>query len=199
MPAKSEKQARLFRLVRGVQTGDIPPNKVSNKVKKMAKNIKPSDVKDFTKLKEILKSLKESEYSISKMKEIPNQSLNQVLSQNGGVPFEKKELITFQNKQNGFGGMGKVKFVHKRSSNELSANVFNDGTSKTYVFKKLKNNENEGLYNYGCFVGIKGADEEESKTKDNVIYFLSSIFDNKNEQKIKVLADFIDRINAYGL
>ena len=29
MPAKSEKQARLFRLVRGLQKGDVPSTKVS--------------------------------------------------------------------------------------------------------------------------------------------------------------------------
>jgi len=199
MPAKSEKQARLFRLVRGVQTGNIPLKKVSTKVRKMAKDIKPSDVKDFTKLKEILKNLKENEYSMSKMREVPNQSLKQVLSQNGGVPFDKKELLSFQNKQNGFGGMGRVNFVHKKSTNELSANVFNNGTSKTYVFKKLKNNENPGLYNYGCFVGIVGSDADDDKSVENVAYALSSIFDNKDEVKTKVLSDFIDRINAYGL
>lgn len=31
MPAQSEKQARLFRLVRGVQKGDVKPSKVDRK------------------------------------------------------------------------------------------------------------------------------------------------------------------------
>ena len=47
MPAKSEKQARLFRLVRGLQKGDVPSTKVSPQVRKMAKTIKPSSVKHF--------------------------------------------------------------------------------------------------------------------------------------------------------
>ena len=59
MPAQSEKQARLFRLVRAVQKGDVSGKKVSSQVRKMAKTIKPSSVKDFTKVKEIVKKLKE--------------------------------------------------------------------------------------------------------------------------------------------
>jgi len=59
MPAQSEKQARLFRLVRGVQKGNVKPSKVSPQVRKMALTIKPSSVKDFTKVKEIIKKLKE--------------------------------------------------------------------------------------------------------------------------------------------
>jgi hypothetical protein len=47
MPAQSVQQARLMRLVRGVQTGDVPSSKVDKKVKKMAKDMSAADVKDF--------------------------------------------------------------------------------------------------------------------------------------------------------
>lgn len=52
MPAQSKQQVRLMRLVRGVQTGDTPKSKVDAKVKKMAKDMKPADVKDFAKTPE---------------------------------------------------------------------------------------------------------------------------------------------------
>ena len=96
MPAQSEKQVRLFRLVRGVQKGDVKPSKVSPQVRKMASTIKPSSVKDFTKVKEIIKKLKEdsetqgAEYTLSKAKEITDKPFDQVLRENVGVPFDEK-------------------------------------------------------------------------------------------------------------
>ena len=66
------------------------------------------------------------------------------------------------------------------------------------MFKKLTNNQNKGFYNYACFVRILSDDSDEPK--DKVFYTLSSIFDeNDGTQKTKILADFIDRINSYGL
>ena len=102
MPAKSEKQARLFRLVRALQKGGIKSKEVSPQVRKMARTIKPSSVKDFTKVKEIIQRLKENEYSLSKMKKVKGVSLKQHLMKQVGLPFDEKELEIFQNKQNGF-------------------------------------------------------------------------------------------------
>jgi hypothetical protein len=202
MPAKSEKQARYFRLVRAVQKGDVPAKDVSKDLRKTAKSMSPKAVKDFTKLKELLKNLSESEFSSAKMQEVPNKTLDDVLRENSGVKFNKEELLTFQNKQNGFGGFGKANFVHKKSTNEIKANITSNESNKDYVFKKLVNNQNPGLYNYGCFIGItpsKQSDNPEDN-KEKVVYMLSSIFDDDGgEEKNKILADFIDRINSYGL
>ena len=49
MPAQSIRQARLMRLVRGVQKGDVPASKVGGDAKKLAKTMDPEDVKDFAK------------------------------------------------------------------------------------------------------------------------------------------------------
>lgn len=197
MPAKSEKQARYFRLVRAVQKGDVSPKKVSANLRKTARHISTKAARDFTKVKEIVNRLKEAEYSVSKMREVDGKSFDQLLNENTGVPFDKQELLTFQNKQNGFGGFGKVNFVHKKSSNELSAEVFSNETTKTYVFKKLKNNQNDGMYNYACFVEIRGASTASDKPK--IVYTLSTIFNQSDAQRGKILADFIDRLNSYGL
>jgi hypothetical protein len=197
MPAKSEKQARYFRLVRAVQKGDVSPKKVSDKLRKTAHNISTKAARDFTKIKEIVNRLKEAEYSVSKMRSVEGKTFDQLLNENTGIPFDKQELLTFQNKQTGFGGFGKVNFIHKKSSNELNVEVFSNETTKSYVFKKLKNNQNEDMYNYACFVEIRGASQGSDKPK--IIYALSTIFNQPDEQKSKILADFIDRINSYGL
>lgn len=200
MPAQSEKQARLFRLVRAVQKGDVSNKKVSPQVRKMAKTIKPSSVKDFTKFKEIIDLIKEkagSKYTLSKTKEIVGKPFDQVLRENVGIEFDKDELLAFQSKQNGFAGFGKTNFIHKKNTREITADVQSNDSTKTYVFKKLENNQNKGLYNYACFIRVVSDDSDEQT--DKVFYTLSSIFENDNKDKIKVLTDFIDRINQYGL
>jgi len=203
MPAKSEKQKNFMKLVFAYKNGKLKSTDVSNNVKKAANSMTFKQIHDFIdenlKLTNIMEKLIESEYSISKMKEISNKTFKQVLSENNGVPFDKSELLSFQEKQNNFGGVGKVNFVHKKSTNEISVDVFNDPATKTYVFKKLKNNKSPGLYNYGCFIEIKAADAQEGESKPKIVYTLSSIFDDKDSQKTKVLTDFIDRINSYGL
>lgn len=49
MPAVSQNQANLMRLVRGIQSGDVPKSKVSAKAKELANTMDPEDVKDFAK------------------------------------------------------------------------------------------------------------------------------------------------------
>ena len=196
MPAKSEKQARLFRLVRGLQKGDISPTKVSPQIRKMAKTIKPSSVKHFTKLKEMLKDLNEAEYTLSKFKKVEGQSFNQLLSQNVGVPFDKKELLIFQSKQDGFSGFGKTTFLHNKTKNEITAEIFSNETTKKFVFKKLIDNEDSSVNKYACFIEKTFPD----KTDKEIFYTLSNNFNNDDiSEKTKMLGDFIDRINSYGL
>ncbi len=197
MPAQSEKQARLFRLVRALQKGKIKPGTVSSTVRTMASTIKPSSVKDFTKLKEILKSLKESEYSLSDFDIIKGKPFNQVLKENEGVPFVKKEMLIFQNKQNGFSGFGKTNFIPNAPENtQIQTEIFSNGSTKKYVFKKLIDQKNENLIVYACFVQRTYPDRPEKE----IFSMLSTGIDkNKDSEQTSSLADFIDRINSYGL
>jgi hypothetical protein len=197
MPAQSEKQARLFRLVRALQKGGIKSKEVSPQVRKMARTIKPSSVKHFTKLKEILKSLKEAEYSLSDFDIIKGKSFNQVLKENEGVPFVKKEMLIFQNKQNGFSGFGKTNFIPNAPENtQMQTEIFSNGSTKKYVFKKLIDQKNKNLIIYACFVQRTYPDRPEKE----VFSMLSTSIDkNKDYEQTKALADFIDRINSYGL
>lgn len=56
MPAHSDDQAKLMRLVRGIQSGDV--KNATEPAKSMAKDMKPSDVKDMMTTEE-LEKLKE--------------------------------------------------------------------------------------------------------------------------------------------
>lgn len=197
MPAQSEKQARLFRLVRALQKGGIKSKEVSPQVRKMARTIKSSSVKHFTKLKEILKSLKEAEYSLSDFDIIKGKSFNQVLKENEGVPFIKKEMLIFQNKQNGFSGFGKTNFIPNAPENtQMQTEIFSNGSTKKYVFKKLIDQKNENLIVYACFVQRTYPDRPE---KEIFSMLSTSIDKDKDYEQTKALADFIDRINSYGL
>ncbi len=192
MPAKTEKQARLFRLVRALQKGGIKSKEVSPQVRKMARTIKPSSVKHFTKVKEIIQRLKENEYSLSKMKKVKGVSLKQHLMKQVGLPFDEKELEIFQSKQTGFAGFGKTTFKNNKTNNEIYTEVSSNNTNKKFVFKKLVDS-NDGSYKYACFVQRSFLDKPEKEILD----LLSNSFDNKDvAEKTKTLSDFIDRINT---
>lgn len=192
MPAKTEKQARLFRLVRALQKGGIKSKEVSPQVRKMARTIKPSSVKHFTKVKEILQRLMENEFSLSKIKKVTGTSFRTHLNKQVGVPFDEKELRIFQTKQNGFSGFGKAIFKNDKNSNEIYTEVSSNGTNKKYVFKKLIDNTDQ-TYKYACFVQRTFPDKPEKEILDLV----SNSFDkNDVSEKTKTLADFIDRINT---
>lgn len=47
MPAVSKQQQKLFGLVHAYQQGKIPTDKVSSKIKKIAKSISPEDAKKY--------------------------------------------------------------------------------------------------------------------------------------------------------
>ena len=194
MPARSEKQARLFRLVRGLQKGDISPRKVSPTVRKMARTIKPSSVKHFTKVKEIIQRLKENEYSLSKIKKITGTSFNKHVDKQVGLPFDEKEREIFRNKQKGFTGFGEVTFIFDNSQNKCSTEVSSNSTNKKFVFKKLIDND-DGSYKYACFVERTSLNPD--KPKKEIIDLLSNSFDNDStSEKTKTLVDFINRINT---
>lgn len=196
MPAKSQKQANLFRLVRGVQKGDVSVRKVSPRIRKMAKSIKPTSVKHFTKIKEIIKSLKESEYSLSKFKKVENKSFDNLLSENTGLPFDNKELLVFQSKQSGFTGFGKTPFLHNKNKNEMTAEVFSNDSSKKFVFKKLIDVKDKSVNKYACFIQKSFPDNNEKE----IFYTLSNSFvEDDTSEKTKMLSDFINRINSYGI
>ena len=158
----------------------------------MASTIKPSSVKHFTKVKEIIRRLKENEYSLGKIKKVSGISFKKHLSKQVGLPFDLKELQVFQTKENGFSGFGKTKFKENKSTNEVSTEVNSNGTNKKYVFKKLIDNDSKE-HKYACIIQRTFPDKPDKEILD----LLSNSFDSENlAEKTKTLADFIDRINT---
>lgn len=192
MSVYSEKQARLFRLVRSLQTGKIKTKEVSPVIHKMTRTIKPSSVKYFTEAKKIIQKLKENEYSLGKIKTVKGVSFKQHCAKQMGVTFDKKELQVFQTKANGFSGFGKTKFTNNQSTNEVSTEINSNGTNKKYVFKKLIDNEGK-QHKYVCIIQRSYPDKPDKE----IIDLLSNGFDVKDvAERTKTLGDFIDRINT---
>ena len=192
MSVYSEKQARLFRLVRSLQTGGIKTKEVSPVIRKMTRTIKPSSVKYFTEAKKIIQKLKEHEYSVGKIKTVKGVSFKQHCAKQMGVSFDKKELEVFQTKSNGFSGFGKTKFTNNESTNEVSTEINSNGTNKKYVFKKLIDNEGK-QHKYVCIIQRSYPDKPDKE----IIDLLSNGFDVEDvAERTKTLGDFIDRINT---
>lgn len=192
MSVYSEKQARLFRLVRSLQTGGIKTKEVSPVIRKMTRTIKPSSVKYFTEAKKIIQKLKEHEYSLGKIKTVKGVSFKQHCAKQMGVSFDKKELEVFQTKSNGFSGFGKTKFTNNESTNEVSTEINSNGTNKKYVFKKLIDNEGK-QHKYVCIIQRSYPDKPDKE----IIDLLSNGFDFEDvAERTKTLGDFIDRINT---
>lgn len=61
MPAKSKQQAKFMGMVHAIQKGKLDPSKVSPSMQKVAREMKPSDAKDFaeTKRKDLPKKVAE--------------------------------------------------------------------------------------------------------------------------------------------
>lgn len=84
MPAKSEAQQKLFGIVHAYQTGRIPANKISPKIKKIAASISPEDAKKYAstshaELKEVLHTIlhspKYTELTLSEIVKTQNPSM----------------------------------------------------------------------------------------------------------------------------
>lgn len=196
MSSKSERELRLFRLVKSLKTGKRPFNEVSKSVRNIVRTISPKIDSDFTKVSKIVMNLKESEYSLSKFKKISGTSFSDLLRKNVGLPFDQKEILIFQSNQSGFGGFGKINFIFNKQYNQISTKLFSNSTTKKFVFKKLIDGDDKNVMVYGCFIKITYPD----KSGSDISYILSSAFDNTRvSNKTKVLSDFIDRINSYGI
>lgn len=196
MSSKSERELRLFRLVKSLKTGKRPFNEVSKSVRNIVRTISPKIDSDFTKVSKIVMNLKESEYSLSKFKKISGTSFSDLLRKNVGLPFDQKEILIFQSNQSGFGGFGKINFIFNKQYNQISTKLFSNSTTKKFVFKKLIDGDDKNVMVYGCFIKITYPD----KSGSDISYILSSAFDNTHvSNKTKVLSDFIDRINSYGI
>jgi hypothetical protein len=84
MPSVSKQQQKLFGLVHAYQQGKVPADKVSTKIKKIAKSISPEDAKKYAstshaELKEVLHTIlhspKYTELTLSEIVKTQNPSM----------------------------------------------------------------------------------------------------------------------------
>jgi hypothetical protein len=211
MPPKSKKKQKISGIIRKIQKNNELYN-AHKTVKCVKYKITEQNVNDYIRTYSKGKStiinliheavnemLTESDYKFSKIKEIPlddKKGFKEILAENKGVKFGISELLIFQERQNEFGGSGKVTFVLNLNKNEILTKLTINNITKKYVFKKLPNVEYKGNFNYAVF--IQKMDSENKN--ENIVYALSQTFNNKDQStKTKILSDFITRVNTYGI
>lgn len=105
MPAVSKQQQKLFGLVHAYQTGKVSPDKVSSKIKKIAKSISPEDAKKFASsshadIKELYSIFNSSVYIQETLTEIIQTNTPEYIKGQLVDTFTAKLLMTTINKLN---------------------------------------------------------------------------------------------------
>jgi hypothetical protein len=180
MPAKSEKQRRFFALVRGIQTGKIPSNKVSSKIKKVAKNISAKDAHDFAvkpineitseakkRMVKILKGivdtnmLNEEEDNPIAKSFIINDDFDTYIKRFQSYPFSDKELEAVDN----FNKFSKKSPNVINSNKEIKYDTTDEfGNNTSIVIEKLKENNQ---YVYTAFEKESSSNDSSSPSGEN--------------------------------
>ena len=142
MPAQSVKQARLMRIVRGIQKGDIKPSDASKTAKGLAKSMKPSDVEDFAKTPD--KGLPQQAESKGSVREAVMSTLNLLAKETDDFneflqkfkveyPKIKLDNPTIQKLKRMFNGDKRLKEVGKINEGLLNKQV------KQFLDNKMSN------------------------------------------------------------
>lgn len=197
MPAKSEKQARFFRLVKGVQSGNVSPSNVSKKVKVAAKTMSKKSVDDFTKLKEYIRNcvteiICEIDNPVVKNVEA-SENFDEFIDrpENQGINFNEEELSTIDTID--------VK-PDDKSTNRIgySSTETTTGNNKQLII--IKKDNPKKVYIAICCpnrspVNISVEDDLEldsKKKKDRIIIKISKTYENDGDPS--VLYNFINHI-----
>lgn len=197
MPAKSEKQARFFRLVKGVQSGNVSPSKVSKNVKDVANTMSKKSVNDFTKLKEYIKKqvseiICEIDNPVVKNVEAVD-NFDEFVSrpENQGVNFTDDELSavdTISNKPD------------EKTPNKISYNSTETTTGNNKQLVVIKKATPKKVYIAICCpnrspVNISDTDSSKSDSKnkkDKIIIKISKNYEDS--ENCSVLYNFINYI-----
>lgn len=105
MPSISKKQQKLFAIVHGYQTGKIPSDKVSAKIKKIAKSISAADAKKFAStrtadIKELAEVFNLPIYLQEILEEIVHTNVANYIKGQLVDVFTARMLLTVMNKLN---------------------------------------------------------------------------------------------------
>lgn len=212
MPAKSEKQRRFFGLVRGVQSGDVSPDKVSSHVKKVAKDISAKDASDFAKgvaneeskkkMLDFLKELKmpqpinEEEINPIAKQFTVKDDYEKYIKRYVGQPFLPKELEALTNFKE-----SKPSKITRTDIRFDTTDEFNNNTSA--VIKKMKDS---GKFSYTAFIKHTKANPDENPEqpptdqldqtgeREDITVAKSTLFSDEIEGA-SILTEFLKKID----
>lgn len=197
MPAKSEKQARFFRLAKGVQSGNVSPSTVSKKVKVAAKSMSKKSVDDFTKLKEYIRNcvaeiICEIDNPIVKNVEA-FENFDEFIDkpENQGINFNEEELSTVDTVD------GKP---DDKSTNRISYSSAETTTGNNKQVIIIKKDTPKKVYIAICCpnrspVNVSAGDDlalDLKKKKDRIIIKISKTYEKDGDPS--VLYNFINYI-----
>jgi hypothetical protein len=210
MPGKSKSQVNFFKLVRWVQSGKIPKDKVSSDVRKAAKNISSKDAHDFastplknlpTKVKkEVLKILKEirdapylneDQVQINPIAKKFNQpgNFDTYIIRFVGLPFFPKEIEAISN----FKSTTPIK-LDKNNIKYETTDQF--GNNTTTVIKKLKELDGQS-FTYIAFqknYSTENTDDLTVQKADN-IFVIKSVSFKDDIKGGEILNNFLRKLN----
>lgn len=177
MPAKSQKQRKLFGLVHAVQKGERSPTQVSRTVRRLAHKMDPKSVKDFAATSEknlplkvrmeMLNTLKEFSEPIRLQegqtnpvaKEFTKTAIyDQYIQKFVGLPFSQKELESINNYTE-----VKPSKIDKNQIRYESSDQFNNNT--TTVVKKLREGSQFAYTAFTKYVQTKPSPDKEQPTQ----------------------------------
>jgi hypothetical protein len=155
-------------------------------------------------IKSIIRSmLKEEEQAIMRSK-VENDSIENVLNRNVGIPFDQKEKQEVIFKQ---GEMG-LKSTIQRNGTEIkfsTSDMF--GNNKLNIIKKLKNMSDPNTLVYASFFTVSNSGDEQEKPQagqqsaqpkpeeKKTHMKLSQPFEDKGSEKLDILGDFIQQLD----
>ena len=132
MPAQSKSQQKLMGIVRAIQTGDADPEEFSKGAQQMAKDMKPSDVKDFASTSHKgLPDKKEEE--IKKLKERIRTLIREKNLKEMNVTGNVQGYYT----PGAFGKPGNEKKKAKRQADLTGYTPVNEAVNLTKMLRKL--------------------------------------------------------------
>lgn len=172
MPSVSPEQKRFFGIVHAIQSGKMKLTKAQGKTKKAAKEMNPSDVKDF--LMECF-NLKKCSVETKKRLIITLKSLNENYEDSNPnvnvVASSKRFHGDFKETLKGYRGYMLTPKEHQAATNgDIKPTVLNNfnigfsksdpvGNTSTVMIKKLR--EPNGQYVYTAIVKVRGGEDQE--------------------------------------
>lgn len=155
----------------------------------------------------IREAFNESTTNVIMLSKVENDTLENALSKNVGIPFDAKEVQEILFKQGELG----VKALTQRSGTEIKFSMSDMfGNNKINVLKKLKNMSDPNTLIYANFFSTSQSDDNSKSqsspeqagssknpelSNENKVYIkLSQPFEESSSEKLDILGDFMKQL-----